>query len=53
METPLIDRVKKELERTYKYDFDSEFWTDETITVLNETVEATFKVLVKDFLKTI
>lgn len=37
-------KVKELLEEQYDFDFQSEFWTDDMIGVLDEIVEATQKV---------
>ena len=41
----LLNKVKKELENNKQYDFSSEFWTDELLSVLFDVVYATEKVV--------
>jgi len=40
----LLNKVKKDLE-SKGYDFESEFWTDELLTVLYDAVYSTEKIL--------
>ncbi|QQV91457.1 hypothetical protein M1M25_gp026 [Tenacibaculum phage Gundel_1] len=41
-------QVKEKLKEQHGYDFDSEFWTDENIVMLQEIVEATEEVILFD-----
>ena len=40
----MYEAVKKYLEENYEYDFQSEFWTDDNLVMLDEIITSTLKV---------
>ncbi|CAM1370399.1 hypothetical protein TPENAI_60867 [Tenacibaculum litopenaei] len=48
MNNELIEQVKEKLAEEHGYDFESEFWTDENIAMLQEVVEATEEAIKDD-----
>lgn len=48
MSKELIEQVKEKLAEEHGYDFESEFWTDQNIAMLQEVVEVTEEVISYD-----
>lgn len=43
-----LKELKKMLTEKYEYDFDSEFWTDENLVIIEEVFNATIELMEKD-----